>query len=227
MSDKGYVFPTSIDKCIVLLTKHAGAARLIAGGTDLMLFLRERKTQSRILVDITRIPELQNIEVGPEQVSIGAAVTHAEVALNPFVRKSLSALADGCESVGSPQIRNIATLVGNVVSAQPAADGAVALLALGAEAEIVSAAGRRRELAENLYVGVGRSKVDPSEELITRLIVKLPTQRFGTAFARYAPREALSLPLVNTAVWLTANRGRIEDVRIVMGPVATHPLRAW
>lgn len=226
MNDKGYIIPTSVNECMEILTKHSGNACIIAGGTDLMLLLQEGKISVDILVDPTRIPELLGIEVSDKQVSIGAAVTHAEAALNPFVRKSLTALADGCESVGSPQIRNIATLAGNIVSAQPAADGAVALLALGAEVEIVSTAGTRRELAENLYGGVGKSKVDHSKELITRFVIKLPTQPFGTAFARYAPREALSLPLVNTAVWLTANNGSIDDVRIVMGPVATHPLRA-
>ena len=131
-----YQRPKTISDALTLLEQAKGRGRVIAGGTDLTLQLRRGEYAADLLVDITGIEELRQIREDNGWIYIGAAVTHAEVAKNPLILKEATALAEGCAQVGSPQIRNIATLVGNVISAQPAADGAIPLTALGAEIKV-------------------------------------------------------------------------------------------
>ena len=156
---------------------------------------------------------------------IGGGVTHAGLAAEPQVMERFPALAEACGSVGSPQIRNVGTLAGNVVNAQPAADGAMALVALGARAEVVSVGGARLEPVEELYRGLGQSKVDPSREVLTAFRIPAPAPGDGNAFGRIAPRNALCLPTANVAVCLHSSQGKIQEARIAMGPVAEKPFR--
>jgi carbon-monoxide dehydrogenase medium subunit len=128
--------------------------------------------------------------------------------------------------MGSPQIRNVGTLVGNVVNAMPAADGAIALLALGAELEIASLEGRRWAPIETLYEGPGRSKVDSSREMVTAIRFSALGQNQGSAFVRLARRKAMALPVLNVAVVITLNGGLFQDAHVAMGPVAPTPFRA-
>jgi len=136
-----YERPKSVAGALTLLGQAAGRGRVIAGGTDLVPQLRQREYCPDLLVDITGIEELKRIEENDGWIEIGAAVTHAEVAKNALIQKEARVLAEGCARVGSPQIRNMATLVGNVISAQPAADGAIPLTALEAEIKVVSKPG--------------------------------------------------------------------------------------
>jgi len=225
MRVEAYHFPQSLEQCLDILGRYNGGASVIAGGTDLMLALKEKKVALEALVDVTRIPEIQAIEFKGDSLIIGAGVTHGMVAGHDRIRNVFPALAEACLSVGSPQIRNMATLAGNVVSAQPAADSAIALIALGAKAEIVSPHGPRTELAEDLYAGVGKSRVDCRREILTRFIVPLPGPHSGNAFTRLAPREALALPIVNAAACIVLEDGSIKAARICIGPVAVHPFR--
>lgn len=224
---EAYLLPSTIEECLAILSRYQGEARVMAGGTDFMLGLKEKNLQVKAIVDITMIPELQVLEFTTDALVIGAGVTHAQVSLYPQIRKCLPVLAGACASVGSPQIRNIATLAGNIVSAQPAADAAISLVALGAQAEVSSPRGNRAELVENLYAGVGKSKIDSTSELLTRIFVPMPGSQGGTAFTRFAAREALALPIVNTAAYVETDGGRIIRARIAIGPVATHPFRPF
>ena len=226
MITEAYLIPETLEQCLEALESYRGEASIIAGGTDFMLALKEKKIAVQAIVDITRIPELLTLEFRGDSFYIGAGVTHGRVAVHERVRKIFPALAESCMSVGSPQIRNIATLLGgNVVSAQPAADSSIALVALGARAQIVSSGGQRTELVENLYAGVGQSKVDPRREVLTGFILPLPVPESGNAFTRFAPREALALPIVSAAACITLAEGCIRQARICIGPVAVHPFR--
>ena len=137
----------------------------------------------------------------------------------------MPALTQACGSIGSPQIRNVATLAGNVVSAQPAADGAIALVALGAKAEIISAAGSKHVLVEDLYAGLGQSLIDPSQELLSAFYVPISQTGQGNAYGRISPRNALCLPIVNAGVWINSQGGKIKESRVVLAPVADRPFR--
>lgn len=221
---KDYTIVKTVDSALAAL--RLGNAKVIAGGTDLILDLKSGKVQVDTLVDINNIDELKKVELLDGQIRIGAAVTHQQVVESELIRDKALALAKASGAVGSLQIRNTATVVGNVVNAQPAADAAVALIAFGAVAEIHDDAGVTHQQVEQLYAGVGKSKVDSSKQLVTavQFPALLPNQ--GSAFIRLAQRGALALPMLNVAVVASLVENKVEWVRIVMAPVATQPVRA-
>jgi len=221
-----YSLPSTVDEALALLDKNGGTARVIAGGTDLMLDLESGKISPSCLVDISNIQELKAIELNGDTISIGAGVTHNDVAKSPLILEKAPVLTKACRSVGSLQIRNTGTLAGNVVNAQPAADAAVALVALGARAEIAGPNGTRSVPVEELYAGVGRSKVDSTKELLTRITFPALTKNQGSAFVRLAQRNALALPMLNVAVVVSLSGNVFEWARIVMAPVGPGPVRA-
>lgn len=225
MSVSAYYTPTTVQECLGHLTELEGQGRLIAGGTDLMPGLASGKYRPQALIDTNSIEGFDLLDLEGGEAIIGAGVTHAMVSGHKELAGLLPALAQACGSVGSPQIRNVATLAGNVVNAQPAADSAMALVALGAAAEIASASGLRREPVENLYAGLGKSSIDPASELLTAFFIPIPQAGQASAYGRISPRNALCLPIVNAAVFLSAPGGKITEARLVLGPVAEKPFR--
>lgn len=223
---RNYLFPASIQEALEMLASYKGQARLIAGGTDLILELQEGKRQVEALVDVTHIPGLDAIEWANGMITLGAATTYRQVIDSPLLQARAAVLVEASRKVGSPQIRNVGTLVGNVVNAMPAADGAIALFALGAELEIASPDGRRWAPIEALYERPGRSKVDPSREMVTAIRFPALGENQGSAFERLARRKALALPVLNVAVVATVDHGAFESAHIAMGPVAPTPFRA-
>jgi carbon-monoxide dehydrogenase medium subunit len=223
-----YLVPATLDEALSMLADYEGGARVIAGGTDLVPQLKNGERKVKCLVDVSRLPELKGIHRQDGVIRIGAAVTHQKLASSGLLQEYARALAQGAGAVGSPQIRYMGTVGGNVVNAQPAADTAIPLLALGAEAEIVSIKGTRREPLEALYVRPGESKVDASSEILVALRFGATGRHGGSAFARLAKRRALSLPVLNAAVvvHVDGDGGTLEDVSMALGPVALTPFRA-
>ena len=161
---QAYYVPQTVEEAAGLLEKHAGKARIMAGGTDLVLDIKDGKHCPEYLVDITKIKELKQIEAREQTILIGAGVTHNQAAASALVQGGAACLAQASSMVGSHQIRNSSTLAGNVVNAQPAADSAVALVALGARARILT--GREEALVpvEELYAGFGKSHAAAAAE---------------------------------------------------------------
>ncbi len=221
-----YVFPRNVSAAVHLLNEHRGNARIMAGGTDLILDLQNGKYSTDCIVDITRIEELKQISEENGNIVIGAAVTHNQATKSFLVQQNAAALAQASAAVGSQQIRNISTIVGNVVSAQPAADSAVALFALDAQVRVVSADGLTVMPIENLYAGIGKSTIDSTLSLVTAVLIKKVEPGEGSAFVRLEQRKALTLPMLNTAVKISVKDQRIKEVRIVMAPVGIGPVRA-
>ena len=221
-----YLFPQTIAETLAMLQAHQGRARIIAGGTDLVLQAQRGQCDSTVMVDITRIPGLDFLEEREGFIWIGPQVTHAQVAASPLVRAHAGLLARACGSVGGPQIRHVGTLVGNVVNAMPAADGAVALFALEAEVEVQDASGRRTVPIDTLYAGVGRCTLDPCVQMVTAIRFRALPAGSGWSFQRLAQRRALILPMLNCAVVAQVAGGRFVEARIAVGPVAETPLRA-
>lgn len=220
-----YLFPATLAEALEILARYDGKARVIAGGTDLVLALEKSDTPPVALVDVTRLEELGRLECQGGEIYVGATVTHAACAASPLIRESARCLAEACSSVGSPQIRQVGTVIGNLVNAQPAADAAVALVALGATVDVLSARGKRQEPVESLYAGVGRSRIDSTREIVTgvRFAAMKPGQ--ATAFLRFSPRKAMALPILNGAVWVSLAGDVVADVRMALGPVAPRPFR--
>ena len=226
---KGYEIPATIDEAVGLLREKQGRAIIIGGGTDLIPQFRSRSRLTEYLVDVTRIASMKTIEFSSGEIVIGGAVTHAEAVASPIVKQYARALALGCEAVGSPQIRQIATLSGNIVNAQPAADSAVPLIALDAQVHIIGVNGRRATPVAETFLGVGQSSIDSSCELIEKITISPLEALQGEAsdFQRLACRKALSLPMVNAAVSLKLVGGRLDWIRIATAPMARYPLRLY
>ena len=226
MNLRNYFYPGTVQECLRLLDELDGQGCIIAGGTDLMPKIEQGKLEADSLVDITAIQDLDRLEIREKEVFIAAGVTHAQLAKDSVIEQEAPAVVQACRSVGSPQIRNIATLSGNVVNAQPAADGAMALVALEAEAEVATSQGKERKPVEDLYSGLGKSIVNPSRSLLTGFFIPRLGEQEGTAYGRISPRNALCLPIVNAAVKISSKDGKIRACRLVLGPVSAKPFRA-
>lgn len=222
-----YHTATSVEEALAILAEHGGEARVIAGGTDVMVDMRKGKIAPRCLVDITHIPELRQISVEGEVVQVGAAVPFAEIHQHPFIARRVHVLADAARSVGALPIQSAATWAGNIVQAMPAADGAIAAVALGAEARVADASGAEWKPVEALFVGPGESAVDPTRQIITHIRFRVPPRLWGSAWSRAGRRESLVLPTLNCGVGLRLDEdGTLADVAIALGPVAPRPYRA-
>jgi carbon-monoxide dehydrogenase medium subunit len=223
-----YLVPASLDEALKMLADYEGQARVIAGGTDLIPQLKTKERTVKCLVDVGRLAELKGIHSQDGVMRIGAGVTHQQIAAAPLLRETAAALAEGAAAVGSPQIRYMGTIGGNIVNAQPAADTAIPLLALDAEVEIASNDGVRRQPLGDLYERPGVSKVDASAEIVVAFRFGALHGTRGSAFARLAKRRSLSLPILNAAAvaFLDEEGAFFEDVRLAVGPVALTPFRA-
>lgn len=223
---QNYLFPATVQEALEMLAAHGGQARIIAGGTDLVLQSQRGQRAATVMVDITRIPGLDGIEEHEDYVTIGCQATHAQIAASPLIHQKAEVLALACGSVGGPQTRNVGTLVGNVVNALPAADGAVALFALDAEVEVVDAEGRRWLPIAAMYAGVGKCTIDPCVQMVTAIRFRPLSNGWASAYQRLANRKALALPILNAAVVVGLEDGVCSEVRIAVGPVAPTPFRA-
>jgi carbon-monoxide dehydrogenase medium subunit len=216
-------FPASISEAIEIL--KTGNSIVIAGGTDLIVAIRSGKNRFDSLVDLGRISGLKGIEINGSKVTLGSGVTMTQAEEDMIIRQNAEALGEGAAWMGSPQIRNRATIVGNVISAQPAADTAVPLLAVDAALEVKGAYGTRSVKIGDAYIGVGKSAIDPTSEIVTSFSFEKPGDNEATAYKRMMRRKALTLPILNCASWIKIDGDKIAGVRIALGPVASTPMR--
>jgi len=223
-----YLYPDSVEQAVVFLETRAGEARIIAGGTDVLPDIRRGRISPRCLVDITRIPGLDQITVAEDYVEVGAAVTFATIKDSPFLNRHVHALVEAARSVGAVAIQNAATWIGNIVQAMPAADGALVAVVLEAQAHVVDGFGAEWRPVESLFAGPGVCAVDPSHQFITHVRFSRPRGLCGSAWERIGRRPSLILPILNCAVKLCLDRdgGYIVRACIGLGPVAAHPFRA-
>jgi carbon-monoxide dehydrogenase medium subunit len=224
-----YFKPKTIREALDILKKFKGEARILAGGTDLMIDLKAQKRKVKALVDISQMEALDKIREDDVNIYIGAMVTHAQASKSDLIVRRAVVLSEACSSIGSPQIRNMGTLVGNIVNAQPAADAALALMALGTRAKIVNWDNKERTIPiEQLYKGPGESIVDSTREIVMELEFSLPDSHTSSAFQRLSRRKALSLPILNVAVFvrLSEDLKIFKEAQIVLGPVSPLPFRS-
>ena len=221
-----YVIAKSVNEALAALAEGEGKAIILSGGTDLVLDADMGKKPADIFVDVMRIPELRGIKVKEGFIEIGAATTLTEIATSPIIREAYPSLAQGCGSVGSLQIRNAATLTGNVISAQPAADGAMSLAPLDAVFTIAGVDGERTMDMVSMYAGFGRSSIDPYKEMVTKIRIPYPKKNQAASFVRLELRKSLSLPMLNCAANAIVENGITEMVHINMAPVGVGPKHA-
>jgi len=222
-----YIFPENIEEAVSILNSSKGTARIIAGGTDLMLDLKAGRHEVLKLVDLSKIKELGKIIEENGMIKIGANVTCSQIVNSDLIQRKALALAQGARKLGSKQIRNMATIAGNVVRAQPAADTAVPLAALGAKLEIVSADGTRTmDILDAYGDSLAKSNINSTSEVLTFLYVPVQEAREGSAYVRLDKRKALALPILNIACKVSLLGDTIKGASIAMGPVGPGPQRA-
>ena len=221
-----YIIAESVDDVLKAFSETEGKAMVLAGGTDLVLDAESGKKPSDAWIDIMRIPELREIREEGGKIIIGSAVTLTEIARSELIRKYYPSLAKGAGTVGSLQIRNAATLTGNIISAQPAADAAMALAPLDPEIVVVSAEGEKTLNMEEAYAGFGKSAIDSSKELVKEVRIRIPEENEKASFIRLELRKSLSLPMLNAAAMAKVENGVIKYIRINMAPVGVGPKRA-
>jgi len=223
-----YLRPKSVIEALQALNATPGPACPIAGGTDLMLDLQQgRHAPVHTLVDLTTIPEMTVIEVRADELFIGAAAPLSRIAASTLAGQHAQALVEACNLIGGPQVRNVATLGGNVAHALPAADGTISLLALDAQAEVASLQKRRRVPLAALFVGPGQSSLKAGQELLVGFYLPLCAAHQASAFERIMRAQGIALPILNLAVWLERRAGRIANICIAVGPGGPIPFRAY
>jgi CO/xanthine dehydrogenase FAD-binding subunit len=219
--------PASLGEACKILKTYGSKAKLLAGGTDLMVNMKKKILAPDHLVCLSRIASMHGIEEKDEQIFIGARFTVAELTVDPLVEKKLSALRAGARALGSPLVRNRATIGGNIGSARPAADLPPSLIAYKATVVLESSNGKREILLENFFKGPGFTEIQP-DEVLTQIKVPTPKDGEGAGYINLGVRKAQDCNVVNVAsfIVLDAVDGSIKEARIVMGSVGPTPLRA-
>jgi len=222
-----YLEPRSLADAGRMLADYGARARLLAGGTDLIVQMETGRLQPEAVIYLGRIAELRDISVdGSGRLRIGAAVTLREVENHPVIREQYPALARGAQEVGSVQIRNLGTLAGNVCNASPSADTSPALLAYDAEVEVLGDHGAARWApVSEFWTGPGRTTLKPGE-MVTSIRLPAPASGRRSFYQKLAVRKAMDLAMVGITVALSGPAERPENVRIALGAVAPVCLRA-
>ena len=222
-----YRQPTSISEAIEDLINAPAPAVPIAGGTDLLLDMRQgRREPAHTLIDLSGVAEMNVIEEREGYIFIGACVPVNRIIANPKIQDNAQALVEACELIAGPQVRNTATLGGNVAHALPAADGTIALVALGAIVEIAAPNGLQKLPFKKLFLGPGDSAIDRSSELIAGFYIPFSNSEQASAFKRIMRPQGVALPILNCAVWVDRKGDIVNDVRISIGPGGPTPFRA-
>ena len=221
-----YESAASLDEAVATLARLGPGARVLAGGTDLLPQIKEHVVEPPAVLALGVIPELQVLESTPDGgLRIGAMVRMRVLERSPLVQGRYEAVAEGAKLVGSVQIRNLATLGGNVCNAAPSADVVPALVAFGGEAVAVGPGGRRTLPLEGFFLGPRRTALEPGE-LLVEVRLPAPPPRTGSAYRRHTPRMEMDIAVAGSAAVVTLEDGRIADARICLASVAPTPVRA-
>jgi carbon-monoxide dehydrogenase medium subunit len=218
--------PKTVNEACQILAEYGTKAKLIAGGTDLMVNMKKKILSPQQVVSISRIGELKKLDTSGDSIRIGACFTVAELITSDAIQKLLSALGEGAKNLGTPLIRNLATIGGNLGSARPAADLPPALMAYGAQVVLSSLSGERTLSLDQFFLGPGFTAVKP-DEILTEILVPAPLPRSGAGYINIGVRKGQDCNLVNVASFISLGPdGIIRNARIVMGCVGPIPLRA-
>ncbi|MGB6838486.1 MAG: xanthine dehydrogenase family protein subunit M [Dehalococcoidia bacterium] len=223
-----YYAPGSLSEALSILQERGDGGKLLAGGTDLLVQMREAGLHPSYVVSLRRLPELRGIEFDEGTgLRIGACADMAAIEAHPSVRQRYRALFEGASLIGSVQTRNMATIGGNICNAAPSADSAPPLTVLGAGAEVAGPGGRREMALEDLFTGPGTTALGPNDILMA-LRLPVPPPHTGSVYQRHTPRQEMDIAVVGVGVALTfqPDGEAIQGARIGLGAVAPTPIRA-
>ena len=222
-----YRVPASLEETFDLLDRHGDDARLIAGGTALVILMKQRLVRPSVLVSLAGVPGLGGVEADDGGVRIGALTTHREAETAPLVQERLPVLSETFRKVATVRIRNVGTVGGNLAHADPNQDPPVTLIALGASVELAGRGGERAVPVEEFFTDYYETALQPGEVVRAIRVPGLPP-RSGAAHAKFLPRTADDYATVAVAAVVTLDEAgeRCQDVRIGLGSVGPTPLRA-
>jgi CO/xanthine dehydrogenase FAD-binding subunit len=219
-----YEAPETVHAAVALLAREPGEARVLAGGTDLLVQLKTDLVDPELIVDVKRIGELRTIKREGGGFRIGAAVTAAEMKEHPELKRAWPGVVEAANLIGSTQIQGRATMGGNLCNGSPAADSVPALIAAGAVATIAGPNGWRDLDVEEVVIGPRKLALAKGELVVSFLLPPRP-QRSGDAYLRFIPRTEMDIAVVGAGVNLSVDqRGRVQAARVALGAVAERPL---
>ena len=221
----GYVAAKDVTDAVALLAEHGAGAKVLAGGTDLLADLKFAPHHPDIIVDISRLDELKDIEVADDGLHIGALVTHSEIMRSPVIRDMFPALVEAAYTIGAVQTRNLGTLGGNLVTCVPSMDSGPTLIALEAEVVITGPGSKRRIQVGELFAGPRKTSLK-SGDLLTDIIIPKANLNKPAAFEKFGLRKGQALALVNAAAAFFVDNGNFKALRIALGAVAPIVIRA-
>jgi len=223
MIDYDYLKPTSLDEVFELMKTYGSKAELVAGGTDVMVFIKQGNRSPEVLISLRGVTDLSYIRKNGGY-HIGALATHRMLEQSPLVKEELTALYQGASQVGSVQVRNMGTLGGNICNAAPSADTAAPLLVLDAVAVLQSPEGQRRVPIEEFFIGPSET-VKKDDEVLVEIEIPEKMGRFKTAYCKHARRQAMTLPIIGVSVGVRLEKDVIADARIGLTVAAPTPIR--
>ncbi len=220
-----YQEPATLKKALALLDKHGDDARAMAGGTSLLIMMRQRLLLPKVVVSLARIPKFDRITFNAKKgLRIGAGARHRDVELSPVVKQHYPLLHETFHKVAQPRIRNMGTIGGNLACGDPVTDPGASLIALDAEVVLTSSKGQRTLRLDEFFIDYYQTALEPGE-LLTEIHVPPPT-RSAWAHIKFTPRSVEDFATVGVAVTLRAKDGTCEDVRLALNSVASTIVRA-
>lgn len=224
-----YLVPKTLDEAVSLHQSHGNRAMYVAGGTDVVVKVKSGKIMPDYLISLKQVlgqPPL-TLNEGTGDLHIGASVTHRTLEKSSLIKRHYAILHDAVQHIGSLQIRNVATIGGNLVNAVPSADGAIPLIALDAQVKIYGATGERVLDLIHFFEGPGQTVLSPGE-ILTEIVVPKQRPRTAGAYQKYGRRAAMELPLVGVGVLISLEEGsnRCAKARVALGVAAPTPMRA-
>ena len=223
-----YLKPQTIAEALKYLNSAKGSTAVVSGGTDLLLDIKQgRHDPVDQMIDISGIKEMSQITLEDGFIYLGAAVTHKQIIKAPLLQEHARCVVEGCGLIGGPQVRNVATIGGNVSHGLPAGDGTISLLALDTEAQISSSEGSEWQPLIDIFAGPGKVKFDRSKAIVTNFKFKARGDREGSAFHRVMRPQGVAIAILNMAAWVKLDEsGKLEKVHISCGPAGPRPFRA-
>ena len=223
-----YLVPKTLDEAVSLHQSHGDRSMYVAGGTDVIVKVKAGKIAPDYLISLRNIKAQDQARVNPDTgaLHIGAFVTHRALERSSMIKMQYPIIHDAVQHIGSVQIRNVATIGGNLVNAVPSADGAIPLIALDARVNIYGTRGERSVDLIHFFEGPGQTVLEPGE-ILTEIVVPKQPSRTGSAYQKFGRRAAMELPLIGVGVLISLEEGslRCAKARICLGVAAPTPIR--
>ena len=217
-----YCSPTTVAEAVSILKDYDGRAKVLAGGTDLLSLMKLRAVTPECIVSLKRIAGLDYVREEGKELRIGAMTTIATILASEPTKRNFLSLHEAAAVFATPQIRNMATIGGNICRSSPSSDTIPPLMSFGTELKLVGTQGERKVLLEEFFTGAGENVLD--REVLVEITVPLPDRQYGAAFTKLT-RTTTDLAKINCAVLVAVSGSRCIDIKVVLGAVADRPLR--